>query len=135
MIADLEERVEVCVFERTRVRVADVRCDDEVRGYSWYYIRIDGYAPAVGKKAGDGSFRSPYTEAYRVRRKGGDAARAAIHDDDLEEDEDFEDTEPDVEDENTCTETIDGVRANTEHGTSCSTVHRNKRRQRRCTSF
>ncbi|WP_147267997.1 hypothetical protein [Spongiactinospora rosea] len=136
MIQDIEDRVQVCVSKRTRVRVADVRCDDEKQGYSWYYIRIDGYAPAVGKKAEDGSFRSPYTDAHRVRRKGGEAAEAAIRDDDLEEDEDFEDTEPDVEDANTCTETVDGVCTDTEDGTSeCRTVHWKKRWVRRCTSF
>jgi hypothetical protein len=77
MLADVDDRVEVCVLKKTRTRVSDIRCDDE-KGYAWYYIRIEGgHVPSVGKTAEDGSFRSPYAEAYRARRSGGDAAAAA----------------------------------------------------------
>ncbi|MGW2200280.1 hypothetical protein ACWCSH_49255, partial [Streptosporangium sp. NPDC001682] len=77
-IADVEDRVEVCVLKSSRIRFSDIRCDDGEKGYDWYYIRIDGHVPAVGKKAKDGSFRTPYAEAHRARRNGGDAAKAAI---------------------------------------------------------
>lgn len=77
-LTDEAERVQVCVLTSTRVRVANVWCDDEEKGYAWYYIRIDGYAPAVGKKAEEGSYRVPPGETYRVRRNGGDGVDAAI---------------------------------------------------------
>ncbi|MEV1173624.1 hypothetical protein [Nonomuraea sp. NPDC049784] len=51
MITDVDDRVQACVAETTRIRVADIRCDDGEKGYAWYYIRIDGYVPPVGKKA------------------------------------------------------------------------------------
>ncbi|GGL02858.1 hypothetical protein Sme01_19470 [Sphaerisporangium melleum] len=98
-IADVEDRVEVCVVRTTRIRVSDSRCEHHRKGYGWYYIRIDGRVPAVGKQAEGGSFRKPYAEAYRARRKGGDAARAAI---------DYEDPDEEEEEEEYCTTTIDG---------------------------
>ncbi|WP_068897720.1 hypothetical protein [Planomonospora sphaerica] len=64
------------------------------RVFSWYYIRIDRHAPALGGRAEEGSFRAPYGDAHRTAAKGGSGTGAAIgHEDeeDFEGDEDFED--------------------------------------------
>ncbi|MBN6050388.1 hypothetical protein JYK22_00470, partial [Nonomuraea sp. RK-328] len=88
-IEDYEDRVEICVRRTTRVRVSDDRCDDEDRGYTWYYIRIDRRVPAVGRLADRGSFHDPDGLAtYRARTKGGPGAKAAIHDEPVETDRD-----------------------------------------------
>ncbi|MET8157741.1 hypothetical protein ABZT47_15290 [Sphaerisporangium sp. NPDC005289] len=104
MIADVEDRVEICVLRSTRIRVSEIRCDDGEKGYGWYYIRIDGRVPRVGKKAEDGSFRKPYGDTYRARRRGGDAAEAAID----YEDPDAIETDDGEEEEENCTMTITG---------------------------
>ncbi|WP_405144200.1 hypothetical protein OG589_41100 [Sphaerisporangium sp. NBC_01403] len=103
-ITDVDDRVRVCVKKSTRVRVSNIRCDDDERGYAWYYIRIDGHVAPVGRKAEDGSFRVPYGDTYRARSKGGDGVDAAIgyEDPDAPVDEDVE------EDDEYCTHTIDG---------------------------
>ncbi|MEV0194924.1 hypothetical protein [Nonomuraea sp. NPDC050691] len=79
-IEDYEDRVEICVRRTTRARVSDSRCDDEDRGYTWYYIRIGRRVPAVGRLAERGSFRAPDGLTYRARTKGGPGAKAAIDD-------------------------------------------------------
>ena len=146
-IADVEDRYEICVFKRSRIRFSDIRCDDGEKGYNWYYIRVDGYVPAVGRKAEDGSFRTPYAPADRARRNGGDAAKAAIE----YEDPDVPDVEEDEEEEyctttingecvatNECTETMNGVCTRTEDGSlgstssRCHNVSAGKRWTRRC---
>ncbi|MEV6151800.1 hypothetical protein AB0L53_15790 [Nonomuraea sp. NPDC052129] len=152
MIADVDDRVKVCVRKATRIRFANIRCDDGEKGYGWYYIRIDGTVPAMGKKADDGSFREPYAEAYSARSKGGDAAKAAIgyEDPDAPEPEP-EDEESDGEMEyctttinnecvatNECTETVNGVCTRTDDGylgkpsRKCRNVWARKHWTRRC---
>ncbi|MFI7151948.1 hypothetical protein ACIBO2_44115 [Nonomuraea sp. NPDC050022] len=151
MIADVDDRVKVCVRKATRIRFANIRCDDGEKGYGWYYIRIDGTVPAMGKKADDGSFREPYAEAYKARSKGGDAAKAAIG----YEDPDAPEPEPDEEDgdeeeyctttinnecvaTNECTETANGVCTKTDDGylgtpsRKCRNVWARKHWTRRC---
>ncbi|MEV4375647.1 hypothetical protein [Streptosporangium sp. NPDC049644] len=145
-IADIEDRVEVCVLKSSRIRFSDIRCDDGEKGYDWYYIRIDGHVPAVGKQAEDGSFRPPYAEAHRARRSGGDAARAAIG----YEDPDMPEAEEEEEEyctmtingecvaTNQCTQTVNGVCTRTENGSlestssECRNVFVGKRWTRRC---
>ncbi|MET7330367.1 hypothetical protein [Nonomuraea sp. NPDC005650] len=143
---DVEDRVEVCVSQRTRIRVSDIRCDDDEKGYAWYYIRIDGYVPAVGKKGEEGSFRAPYSDAYRARRKGGDAVEAAIDYEDPdapeEEEEEEEYCTTTINDEcvetNRCTETVNSICTKTEDGplgsfsNRCRNVFANKRWTQRC---
>ena len=147
-VADVEDRVEVCVLKRSRIRFSDIRCDDGEKGYAWYYIRIDGHVPAVGRKAEDGSFRTPYAEAHRARRNGGDAARAAIgyEDPDMPEPEEEEEEEEyctttingECVATNRCTETTNGVCTKTEDGyltsipDECRNVFAGKRWTRRC---
>ncbi len=110
MITDIDDRVQVCVRQATRIRVSDIRCDDGEKGYAWYYIRMDGHVPRVGRQAEEGSFREPYSEAYRARRSGGDAAKAAIDYEDPDAPEETEET-----DEEHCTATIDGDCVDTDH--------------------
>ncbi|MGW5262088.1 hypothetical protein ACWEQG_14015 [Microbispora sp. NPDC004025] len=82
IVFDDESRVEVCVKQRTRIRMADAICEDENDGFAWYYIPFRGHVPAVGRKAEGGSFfTSPWADSFRARRKGGDAAKAAIEPD------------------------------------------------------
>ncbi|MGW4640629.1 hypothetical protein ACWEN6_18990 [Sphaerisporangium sp. NPDC004334] len=147
MITDVEDRVEICVLRSTRIRFSEIRCDDGEKGYGWYYIRIDGRVPPVGKKAEDGSFRKPYGDTYRARRRGGDAAEAAID----YEDSDTDETEAGEEDDEYCTYTINGRCVATDKCTrtyngvctdgdgsgsstteTCHSVHPNKRWTRRC---
>ncbi|GLK07132.1 hypothetical protein [Streptosporangium carneum] len=78
IVSDEENRVSVCVRKRTRVRVADDRCDDEDDGFAWYNIPLDGYAPAVGRKAEGGSFYFTGWDGLRARKKGGKARDAVI---------------------------------------------------------
>ncbi|MFC7384693.1 hypothetical protein [Sphaerisporangium rhizosphaerae] len=147
MIADVEDRVEICVLRSSRIRFSEIRCDDGEKGYGWYYIRIDGHVPPVGKKAEDGSFRKPYGDTYRARRKGGDAAKAAID----YEDPDAVETDDGEEEEENCTYTINGQCVATNKCTaminnvcadgdgsgsstteSCHSVYMHKRWIRRC---
>ncbi|WP_433517593.1 hypothetical protein ACQP2T_19875 [Nonomuraea sp. CA-143628] len=159
MIADVDDRVKVCVRKATRIRVANIRCDDGEKGYGWYYIRIDGTVPAMGEKADDGSFREPYAEAYNARGKGGDAAKAAIGYEDPDapdpEEEDGDTDDGDTEDgddeeyctttvnnecvaTNECTETMNGVCTRTEDGylgtpsRKCRNIWARKHWTRRC---
>jgi hypothetical protein len=76
-----KDRVEVCVKQRTRIRTADSRCDDFDEGFAWYRIPLDGYVPALGKKAEGGSFYFTGSEELRARKKGGEAAKAVIRSD------------------------------------------------------
>ncbi|MBT2233835.1 hypothetical protein [Nonomuraea sp. NEAU-A123] len=149
MLTDVDDRVKVCVRKATRIRFANIRCDDGEKGYGWYYIRIDGSVPAMAKKADDGSFREPYAEAYSARRSGGDAAKAAIgyQDPDAPEPEEEESDEEycttTINNEcvatNECTETVNGVCTKTEDGylstpssKKCRNVWVRKRWTRRC---
>ncbi|MFC4061381.1 hypothetical protein ACFOWE_24030 [Planomonospora corallina] len=92
--SDLKDRFEICVRRSDRIRFSDARCEDERTGFTWYYIRLDRHAPAVGKRAEKGSFRQPYGDTYRAARKGGSGAGAATdHEDGLD------DEYTDVEDE------------------------------------
>lgn len=149
-IADVDDRVKVCVRKATRIRFANIRCDDGEKGYGWYYIRMDGSVPAMGKKAEDGSFREPYSDAYSARSKGGDAAEAAIDYEDPdapepeeeESDEDEEYCTTTINNEcvatDECTETVNGVCTKTEDGylgttsSKCRNVWAHKRWTRRC---
>jgi hypothetical protein len=72
------EWVEVCVKKPSRLRVVNNFCEEQQSGYGWYYIAIDGFAPAVGKRADHGSFRFFGGDTYRARQSGGDAVDAAI---------------------------------------------------------
>ncbi|OUC99463.1 hypothetical protein CA984_02740 [Streptosporangium minutum] len=63
--------IEVCVRKGNRIRVADQRCDDAERGYSWYFIPAEKRVPALGKRAGKGSLRKPSGEILRAAKKGG----------------------------------------------------------------
>ena len=150
MIADVDDRVKVCVRKTARLRAANIRCDDGEKGYGWYYIRMDGSVPAMGKKAEDGSFREPYGDTYTARSKGGDAAKAAIDYEDPnapepeeeESDEDEEYCTTTVNNEcvatNECTETVNGVCTRTDDGflstpsRKCRNVWARKRWTRRC---
>ncbi|MDP9849209.1 hypothetical protein [Streptosporangium lutulentum] len=146
-ITDVEDRVKVCVFKSTRIRFSDIRCDDGEKGYDWYYIRIDGYVPGVGKKAEDGSFQTPYADPYSARRNGGDATKAAIGYEDpnmpeVEEEEEEEYCTTTIDGEcvstNRCTRTVNSVCVENENGSlgssssRCSNVFANKRWTRRC---
>lgn len=73
-----KDRVEVCVKQSTRIRTADSRCDNFEEGFAWYRIPLDGYVPALGKKAKGGSFYSTGTKELRASEKGGAAAKAVI---------------------------------------------------------
>nr|BFE83032.1 hypothetical protein GCM10020093_056330 [Planobispora longispora] len=75
---DDENRFEICVREDTRVRVPDARCDDEDEGFAWYYVRLDGRAPATGRRASGGSFLEPSRSTYRAEKRGGSGMKAAI---------------------------------------------------------
>jgi hypothetical protein len=72
------EWVEVCADKPDRVRVANNFCVDQQDGYGWYYIAIDGYVPAMGKKAENGTFRFYGGDTYRARQEGGNGVDAAI---------------------------------------------------------
>ncbi|GAA2209438.1 hypothetical protein GCM10009850_048960 [Nonomuraea monospora] len=142
--------VEVCTLKRTRVRASDVNCDHGEKGYAWYYIRMDGYVPPIGKKAEEGSFFTvPYEDPYRARRKGGDAVDAAIGYKDAAAAQEEEEEEEEEEyctstingqcvQTNRCTETVNGVCTRTEDGAlsstskRCSNVFVGKRWTQRC---
>jgi hypothetical protein len=70
--------VEVCVEKPGRERVPNNACDEQQDGYGWYYIAIDGYVPAVGRRADNGTFTFFGGDTYRARQSGGDAVDAAI---------------------------------------------------------
>ncbi|GGL33773.1 hypothetical protein [Planomonospora parontospora] len=74
-------RFEVCVKEKTRVRVSDSRCDDEDNGFAWYHIPYDDHVSAVGRRAVGGSFYRTGVESYRARAKGGTGDRAVLEPD------------------------------------------------------
>ncbi|GAA3140627.1 hypothetical protein GCM10010466_34580 [Planomonospora alba] len=88
--SDLEDRFEICVRRADRIRFSDARCEDGRSGFAWYYIRLDGRAPAVGKRAEKGSFREPYGDTYRAAGKGGSGGRAALDHEDGEYAYDYE---------------------------------------------
>lgn len=141
-IYDDEPRVRVCVKKSTRVRFANARCTEGDKGFDWYFIPMDGYAPAIGKIAMDGSFRFSGGDNFSARTKGGDAVDAAIGYE--PDDEPVDDTEEDTEDDTgfdsstdtgSCSMTINGSCPDSDHTTSdfdCRSVFVNKRWTRRC---
>ena len=49
----------ICVDQDTQQRVNDEDDCDEGPTYGWYFIPVGAIAPAIGERAGDGSFGSP----------------------------------------------------------------------------
>lgn len=85
---DDQDRIEICVRERTRVRVEDGRCDGG--DHAWYYLLLSHHVPAVGGTAAGGSFRLPrLSESFRGRPGGGKGSAIALRpqDDAAEADE------------------------------------------------
>lgn len=83
VFTDERDRVEICVRERTRVRVPDERCEDDDRGVEWYYLLLSRRVPAMGDRSTDGSFHVPeLSETYRARTRGGEASKVAIRQED-----------------------------------------------------
>ncbi|MEV4177332.1 hypothetical protein [Nonomuraea sp. NPDC049709] len=79
LIADDEDRIEICVRKSTRIRVRDDLCDDEAGGHEWYVLPLSSQIPAVGRKAVNGSFRpSDHTETFRARPGGGKGSKIAV---------------------------------------------------------
>ncbi|WP_068926576.1 hypothetical protein [Planobispora rosea] len=74
----VEDRFEICVREGALVRVSDARCEDEDRGFAWYYVRFSKRVPAVGAKAAGGSFFEPDGDTYRAEKRGGSGADTAL---------------------------------------------------------
>ncbi|NUP83506.1 MAG: hypothetical protein HOV96_38875 [Nonomuraea sp.] len=72
------EWVEVCVRKPSRLRVVNTSCEEQQEGFGWYYIPIEGRVPAVGARAGNGTFLFYGGDSYRARESGGDAVDAAI---------------------------------------------------------
>lgn len=79
LFTDDRDRIEICVRERTRVRVPDERCEDDDRGVTWYYLLLSHRVPAMGDRTTDGSFHVPeLSETFRARSRGGKATKVAI---------------------------------------------------------
>ncbi len=71
---DESEYVEICVRKTTLVRAEYQPCDDEVKGYAWYFVPMTAKVPAIGKKARAGTFdESPPRPTIEPRER---AARA-----------------------------------------------------------
>jgi hypothetical protein len=147
MYVDDATRIQICVKQPSRVRVADTRCDDEDTGFGWYYLLLSRQVPAVGKKAELGSYYvSEYADTHRARRAGGKGRKVIV------KDEPIEDEPEEIEDTDDCTTTINGECVATESCTrtvnsvcveddattlqppsrTCTNVYVNKRWTRRC---
>ncbi|MEU1391114.1 MULTISPECIES: hypothetical protein [unclassified Nonomuraea] len=76
---DESARIAVCVDTGTQTR-ADYRpCEDERRGYAWYFYAGDDIVPAVGKRADGGTYEDPGgDELTKASPQGGPGAEAAI---------------------------------------------------------
>ncbi|MGP4099450.1 hypothetical protein [Nonomuraea sp. KM90] len=77
------DRAEICVRKATLVRAADQLCDDNNPGHVWYYVPLTAKIPAVGKKAGSGTFDASDLP-YRVSEKGGTGEDIVIADDEMD---------------------------------------------------
>jgi hypothetical protein len=104
MISDDRDRIEICVREKTHVRVADTYCEDEESGYAWYYLLLSRQVPAVGKQAARGTYYMPVdSESRRARRAGGKGSKAAIEEEPAEEDPADEEDPVDTDDDSRTT--------------------------------
>lgn len=76
---DESARIAVCVDTGTQTR-ADYRpCEDERRGYAWYFYAGDDTVPAVGKRADGGTYEDPGDdELTKASPQGGPGAETAI---------------------------------------------------------
>lgn len=67
--------VEICVRKTSLVRAEYQPCDDEVQGYTWYFVPMTAKVPAVGKRPGTGMSVEPFGVDYRAPRRGGKGRR------------------------------------------------------------
>ncbi len=71
----------ICIKKGTRVRVSYRPCDDAKPGFAWYFIPWKRNVPAIGRKAGGGTFEDPgYAATSLARRRGGIGPEVALSD-------------------------------------------------------
>jgi hypothetical protein len=66
-----DEYVEICVRKTTLVRTAYQPCEDDEKGYTWWFVPMSGKVPAIGKKPKYGNSDEPSGDRYRAPAKGG----------------------------------------------------------------
>jgi hypothetical protein len=70
--------VEICVRKSTLVRTEYRPCDDEEKGYAWYFVPMTANVPAIGKKPGTGMSVEPSGVYYRAPEQGGKGIQVMI---------------------------------------------------------